>query len=49
MTLAPQFVAANNGTQAEVLVGVTGGEYGIRGHLDAYNRGDRKAAVALLD
>jgi quinohemoprotein ethanol dehydrogenase len=37
MTLAPQFVNAGMGTQPEVLVGVTGGEYGIRGHLDAYN------------
>jgi quinohemoprotein ethanol dehydrogenase len=37
MTLAPQYVGANHGTQPEVLVGVTGGEYGIRGHLDAYN------------
>jgi glucose dehydrogenase len=37
MTLAPLYVAANNGAQPEVLVGVTGGEYGIRGHLDAYN------------
>jgi PQQ-dependent dehydrogenase (methanol/ethanol family) len=35
MTLAPQYVV-NNAGQAEVLVGVTGGEYGIRGHLDAY-------------
>src|SRR3984885_15158144 len=37
MTLAPQYVGANHGTQPEVLVGVTGGEYGIRGHLDAYS------------
>jgi alcohol dehydrogenase (cytochrome c) len=37
MTLAPQFVGANSGKQPEVLVGVTGGEYGVRGHLDAYN------------
>jgi quinohemoprotein ethanol dehydrogenase len=36
MTLAPQYVNAG-GKQPEVLVGVTGGEYGIRGHLDAYN------------
>ena len=35
MTLAPQYVVTSAG-QAEVLVGVTGGEYGIRGHLDAY-------------
>ncbi len=37
MTLAPQYVNAGMGTQPEVLVGVTGGEYGIRGHLDAYS------------
>jgi quinohemoprotein ethanol dehydrogenase len=37
MTLAPLYVAASNGAQPEVLVGVTGGEYGIRSHLDAYN------------
>ena len=35
MTLAPQYVV-NSAGAAEVLVGVTGGEYGIRGHLDAY-------------
>jgi quinohemoprotein ethanol dehydrogenase len=35
MTLAPQYVVPTGGV-AEVLVGVTGGEYGIRGHLDAY-------------
>src|ERR1700734_120655 len=37
MTLAPQFIGTNHGTQPEVLVGVWGGEYGVRGHLDAYN------------
>jgi PQQ-dependent dehydrogenase (methanol/ethanol family) len=37
MTLAPLYVGASSGTQPEVIVGVTGGEYGIRGHLDAYN------------
>src|ERR1700722_1861806 len=37
MTLAPQYVEANNGTQPEVIVGVTGGEFAVRGHLDAYN------------
>jgi PQQ-dependent dehydrogenase (methanol/ethanol family) len=36
MTLAPQFIGASAGTIPEVLVGVTGGEYGVRGHLDAY-------------
>src|ERR1700677_1845009 len=35
MTLAPQYVVASGGV-AEVLVGVSGGEYGVRGHLDAY-------------
>jgi quinohemoprotein ethanol dehydrogenase len=37
MTLAPQFVRASEGTMPEVLVGISGGEYGVRGHLDAYN------------
>jgi quinohemoprotein ethanol dehydrogenase len=37
MTLAPQFIGASKGTIPEVLVGVTGGEYAVRGHLDAYN------------
>ncbi len=37
MTLAPQFVGASAGKVPEVLVGVSGGEYGVRGHLDAYN------------
>jgi quinohemoprotein ethanol dehydrogenase len=36
MTLAPQFVGASEGTVPEVIVGVTGGEFGVRGHLDAY-------------
>jgi quinohemoprotein ethanol dehydrogenase len=36
MTLAPQYITAG-GTAAEVIVGVTGGEFGVRGHLDAYN------------
>jgi quinohemoprotein ethanol dehydrogenase len=36
MTLAPQFIGASAGTIPEVLVGVTGGEFGVRGHLDAY-------------
>jgi quinohemoprotein ethanol dehydrogenase len=42
MTLAPQYVNAGMGSQPEVLVGVTGGEYGIRGHLDAYNPANGK-------
>jgi quinohemoprotein ethanol dehydrogenase len=37
MTLAPQFVGASMGTVPEVIVGVTGGEFGVRGHLDAYS------------
>ncbi len=37
MTLAPQFVGASMGTVPEVLVGVTGGEFAVRGHLDAYS------------
>jgi quinohemoprotein ethanol dehydrogenase len=37
MTLAPQYISASAGTVPEVLVGVTGGEFAVRGHLDAYN------------
>jgi quinohemoprotein ethanol dehydrogenase len=37
MTLAPQYVGASAGTVPEVIVGVTGGEFAVRGHLDAYN------------
>src|ERR1700734_3259285 len=37
MTLAPQFIGASMGTVPEVIVGVTGGEFAVRGHLDAYN------------
>jgi glucose dehydrogenase len=37
MSLAPQYIRVNGGTQPEVLVGVTLGEAGVRGHLDAYN------------
>src|SRR5277367_7093170 len=36
MTLAPQYIGASMGTISEVIVGVTGGEFGVRGHLDAY-------------
>ena len=36
MTLAPQFIGASAGTVPEVLVGVAGGEFAVRGHLDAY-------------
>jgi quinohemoprotein ethanol dehydrogenase len=36
MTLAPQYIGASAGTIPEVIVGVTGGEFGVRGHLDAY-------------
>jgi quinohemoprotein ethanol dehydrogenase len=35
MTLAPQYITA--GGTPEVIVGVTGGEFAVRGHLDAYN------------
>jgi quinohemoprotein ethanol dehydrogenase len=35
MTLAPQYITTSSGV-AEVLVGVSGGEFGVRGHLDAY-------------
>jgi quinohemoprotein ethanol dehydrogenase len=37
MTLAPQFVRASAGTIPEVIVGVSGGDEAVRGHLDAYN------------
>ena len=37
MTLAPLYIGASNGAQPEVIVGVTGGEFATRGHLDAYN------------
>jgi quinohemoprotein ethanol dehydrogenase len=37
MTLAPQFIGASGGTIPEVLVGVSGAEFAVRGHLDAYN------------
>jgi len=37
MTLAPQFIGASGGTVSEVIVGVSGADEGIRGHLDAYN------------
>src|ERR1700722_13125791 len=37
MTLAPQFIGASMGTIPEVIVGVSGADQGVRGHLDAYN------------
>jgi quinohemoprotein ethanol dehydrogenase len=37
MTLAPQYIGASAGAVPEVIVGVTGGEFAVRGHLDAYN------------
>jgi quinohemoprotein ethanol dehydrogenase len=37
MTLAPLVVGASAGAIPEVIVGVTGGEFGVRGHLDAYS------------
>src|SRR6202789_3730310 len=36
MTLAPQFIGASKGTVPEVIVGVSGADEGVRGHLDAY-------------
>jgi quinohemoprotein ethanol dehydrogenase len=37
MTLAPQFIGASEGKVPEVLVGVSGADEGVRGHLDAYS------------
>jgi quinohemoprotein ethanol dehydrogenase len=40
ITIAPQFINASNGTGGtvpEVLVGVVTADFGVRGHLDAYN------------
>ena len=37
MTLAPQFIGASMGTVPEVIVGVSGSDFGVRGHLDAYS------------
>jgi quinohemoprotein ethanol dehydrogenase len=37
MTLAPQFIGASMGTIPEVIVGVSGADEGVRGHLDAYS------------
>jgi len=37
MTLAPLFIGASEGKVPEVLVGVSGAEYGVRGHMDAYD------------
>src|ERR1700733_559239 len=37
MTLAPQFIGASEGKVPEVIVGVSGADEGVRGHLDAYN------------
>jgi quinohemoprotein ethanol dehydrogenase len=37
MTLAPQFIGASSGTVPEVIVGVSGSDFGVRGHLDAYS------------
>jgi PQQ-dependent dehydrogenase (methanol/ethanol family) len=36
MTLAPQYIGASEGTVPEVIVGISGAEFGARGHLDAY-------------
>jgi quinohemoprotein ethanol dehydrogenase len=37
MTLAPQYIGASEGKVPEVIVGVSGADEGVRGHLDAYN------------
>jgi quinohemoprotein ethanol dehydrogenase len=37
MTLAPLYISAGDGTVPEVIVGISGGDEGARGHLDAYN------------
>jgi quinohemoprotein ethanol dehydrogenase len=37
MTLAPQFIGASMGTVPEVIVGVSGADEGVRGHVDAYS------------
>src|ERR1700733_680417 len=37
ITLAPQFIGASMGTIPEVIVGVSGADEGVRGHLDAYS------------
>src|SRR3984885_6778001 len=37
MTLAPQYIGASGGKVPEVIVGVSGADEGVRGHLDAYN------------
>jgi quinohemoprotein ethanol dehydrogenase len=37
ITLAPQFIRAGEGGVPEVLVGIAGGDEGVRGHLDAYS------------
>jgi quinohemoprotein ethanol dehydrogenase len=37
ITVAPQFIGASEGTVAEVLTSVSTGDFGVRGHLDAYN------------
>jgi quinohemoprotein ethanol dehydrogenase len=37
ITVAPQFIRAGGGAIPEILTGVSGGEFGVRGHLDAYN------------
>jgi len=37
ITITPQFVRASEGTVPEVLVSTSTGDFGVRGHLDAYN------------
>jgi glucose dehydrogenase len=37
ITIAPQYIVAGGGTVPEVLVSVSTGDFGVRGHVDAYN------------
>jgi quinohemoprotein ethanol dehydrogenase len=37
ITFAPLYISASDGTVPEVLVGVGGADFAVRGHLDAYN------------
>jgi quinohemoprotein ethanol dehydrogenase len=42
ITIAPQFIGANEGKVKEVLISVATGDFGVRGHLDAYDPGTGK-------
>jgi quinohemoprotein ethanol dehydrogenase len=37
ITITPQFIRASEGTVPEVIVSTAIGDFGVRGHLDAYN------------